>query len=64
MHEDDLDAHGVQDGQILHEGIQLAGGDQLARHADDEGLAAVGMDVRRHRAEPGHEGVRERQGRS
>ena len=27
--------------------------------ADDEGLAAVGVDVRRHGAEPGHEGVGE-----
>ncbi len=59
VHQHELDAHRVQDRQVLHEGVELAGGDQLAGHRDHEGLAAVGVDVRRHRAEPGHEGVRE-----
>ena len=39
--------------------VELARGDGLAGQADDEGLAAVGVDVRRHGAKPGHEGVRE-----
>ena len=58
VHEHQLDAHRVQDREVLHEGIQLAGGDQLAGHRDDEGLAAVSVDVRRDRAEPRNEGVR------
>jgi hypothetical protein len=57
MHQHQLDAHRVQDRQVLHEDVQLAGGDQFARHADDEGLAAVHVDVGRHGAEPRNEGV-------
>jgi hypothetical protein len=30
VHQHQLDAHGVQDGQVLHEGVELAGGDGLA----------------------------------
>jgi hypothetical protein len=59
VHQHQLDAHGVQDGQVLHEGVELARGDGLAGQADHEGLAAVGVDVGRHGAKPGHEGVRE-----
>jgi hypothetical protein len=33
VHQHQLDAHGVQDGQVLHEGIELARGDGLARQA-------------------------------
>ena len=47
----------MQDGHVLHEVVQLARGNGLAGNAHDEGLAPVGMDVRCHRAEPGHEGV-------
>ena len=59
VHQHQLDAHRVQDRQVLHEGVELARGDQLAGHRHDEGLAAVGVDVRRDGAKPGHEGVRE-----
>ena len=59
VHEDDLDAHRLQDRQVLRERGELAGGDQLAGDRDHEGLAVVGVDVRRDRAEPRHEGVGE-----
>ena len=59
MHQHQLDAHRVQDREVLHEGVQLARGDRLADQPDHEGLAVVGVDVRRDRAEPGNEGVRE-----
>jgi hypothetical protein len=59
VHHDQLDAHGVQDGQVLHEGVEFAGGNGLAGQRHHEGLAAVGVNVGRHRAKPGHEGVRE-----
>ena len=59
VHQDDLDAHRLQDRQVLRERGELAGGDQLAGDRDHEGLAVVGVDVRRDRAEPRHEGVRE-----
>ena len=59
VHEDDLDAHRLQDREVLRERGELAGGDQLAGDGDDEGLAVIGVDVRRDRAEPRHEGVRE-----
>ena len=42
--------------QVLREVLQLAGRDRLAGDADHEGLAAVRVDVGRHRAEPGDEG--------
>ena len=61
VHEDELDAHRLQDRQVLGERGELAGGDQLAGDRDHEGLAVVGVDVRRHGAEPRHEGVREDQ---
>jgi hypothetical protein len=57
VHEDQLDAHRMQDRKVLHEGVQLARGDGLAGQRDHEGLAAVGMDVGRHGAKPGYEGV-------
>ena len=59
VHQHQLDAHRVQDRQVLREAVELAGGDQLAGDRDDEGLAAVGVDVRRDGAEPRHEGVGE-----
>ena len=57
VHQHQLHAHRVQDGQILHQRVELARGDHLAGDRHDEGLAVIGMDVRRHGAEPGHERV-------
>ena len=59
VHQHQLDAHGVQDGQVLNEGVELARRNRLAGQRHHEGLAAVGVDVGRHGAEPGDEGVRE-----
>ena len=61
VHQHELDAHRLQDREVLRERVELAGGDQLAGDRDDEGLAVVGVDVRRHGAEPRHEGVGEDQ---
>ena len=58
VHEHEPDAHRLQDGEILCERRELARGDQLAGDGDDEGLAVVRVDVRRHGAKPRHEGVR------
>ncbi len=58
MDEDQANAHGVQDREVLSERGQLAGRNQLAGDGDDEGLAVVRVDVRRDRAKPRHEGVR------
>ena len=59
MHQHQLDAHGMQDGQILHKSIELARCNQLPGHGHDKRLAVVRVDVGRHRAKPGHEGVGE-----
>ena len=61
MHQHHLDAHGMQQRQILREGVELSRRDQLASDGHHECLAAVGMDVRRDRAEPRDKGVREDQ---
>ncbi len=47
VHQHELDAHGLQDRQVLGEPVQLARGDQLAGNRHHEGLATVGVDVRR-----------------
>ena len=52
VHENDLDAHRVDQCQVLRKGVELAGRDQLASDGDDECLAAMGMDVRCDRTEP------------
>jgi hypothetical protein len=52
----DAHAHGPDQRHVLRQRAHLAGGQRLAADADDEGLAAVHVDVRRDRAEPGHEG--------
>ena len=57
VHQHQLHAHRVEDGQVLHQRVELAGDDHLARDRHDEGLAVVRMDVRRHGAEPRHERV-------
>jgi hypothetical protein len=59
MHQHEFDAHRVQDGKVLHEGVELAGRNGFAGQADDKGLAAIGVDVGRHGTKPGHEGVGE-----
>jgi hypothetical protein len=59
MHQHQLDAHRVQDREVLYEGVELVRGDRLADQPDDERLAVIGVDVRRDRTEPGDEGVRE-----
>ncbi|MCY1533662.1 hypothetical protein D9M68_690020 [compost metagenome] len=56
VHQHDLDAHALDQGQVLRDVLQLARRDGLARQRDHEGLAAVRVDVGRDRAEPGHEG--------
>jgi hypothetical protein len=59
VHQHQLDPHRMQDRQVLNEGIELARGDQFAGHGHHEGLAAVGVHVRRDGTKPGHEGVGE-----
>ena len=61
VHEHELDAHRVQDREVLRERVELAGCDQLTGDRDDEGLAVVRVDVRCHGTEPGHECVGEDQ---
>ncbi len=61
VHQHQLHAHRVKDGQILHQRVELACGNHLAGDRHDEGLAVIGVDVRRHGTEPGHEGVGEDQ---
>ena len=61
VYQHQFDTHRVQDRQVLDKGIELAGGNQLACHADDECLATVGVDIGRDGPKPGNEGVREDQ---
>ena len=56
VHQHDLDAHGLDHGQVLRDVVQLAGRDGFTREPHHEGLVAELVDVGRHRAEPGHEG--------
>ena len=49
-----LDAHALDHCQILRQILQFAGGDGLARDANDKGLVAELVDVRRDRPKPGH----------
>src|SRR6185369_10624424 len=55
VHQHDLHAHALDQREVLGDVLQLAGCHRLAGHADDESLAPVHVDVRRHRSEPGHE---------
>ena len=59
VHQHELDAHRMQDGEVLHEGVELACGDQFTSHGHDEGLAVIGVDVGRDSAKPGDEVVRD-----
>ena len=65
VHQHQLHAHRVQDGQILYaSALSLcAASDHLAGDRHHEGLAVIRVDVRRHGAEPRHESVGERPGR-
>ena len=56
VHQHDLDAHALNEGQVLGNVLQLARRNGLAGHAHHEGFAPVQVDVGRHRAKPGHEG--------
>jgi len=62
VHQHDLHAHGLDQRQILHDALQLAGGDGFARDAHHESLVAEFVDVRGHRPEPGNEGEIENRG--
>jgi hypothetical protein len=56
VHQHDLDAHALDQRQVLRNVLQLARRDRFPRQGDHESLAAVRVDVGRDRAEPGHEG--------
>jgi len=56
VHQHYLDAHALDQGQVLGDVLQLAGRDRFAGHCHHEGLAAMHVDVGRDRAEPGDEG--------
>ena len=56
VHQHDLHAHALDQRQVLRNVRQLAGRNGFAGHADHKGLAPVQVDVRCHRAEPGHKG--------
>lgn len=45
MHEHDAHAHGGEQGDILHQGVESSGRDQFAGDGDHKSLAAMGMDV-------------------
>ena len=47
VHDDDPDAEGDQQRQILRQHRQRTGGDEFTRDGDDEGLATERVDVRR-----------------
>ena len=53
--DDDAHAHGVQQAQVLDQRVDAAADDHLAGNADDEGLAAKGVDVGRDPPQPGDE---------
>ena len=56
VHQHHFHAHALDHGQVLRQVRQLARRNGLARHSHHKGLVAKLVDVRRHRAEPGHEG--------
>ena len=56
VHQHDLHAHALDQRQVLGNVRQLAGRNGFTGHADHKGLAPVQVDVRGHRAEPGHKG--------
>ncbi|MCY1362451.1 hypothetical protein D9M69_491700 [compost metagenome] len=55
VHQHDLHAHRVQQRHVVDQRVKHARLDQFARERDHEGLAAEGMDIRRHHAQPIHE---------
>ena len=56
VHQYDLHAHGLDHGQVLHDGAELARGNGLARQAHHESLVPELVDIRRHGPEPGDKG--------
>ena len=56
MDQHDLDTQRLDQGQILGNRLQLARCNRLTCHAHYKSLVAKLMDIRRHRAEPGHKG--------
>ncbi len=62
MHQDNLDTHALDHGQVLRNMVQLARSDGLAAQPDHESLVAELVDVGCHRAEPGHKGEVEDRG--
>jgi len=51
----DAHAHGMQQAQVLDQRVDAAAEDHLAGDADDEGLAAKGVDIGCNPAQPGDE---------
>ena len=62
MHQHNIDAHALDHGQVLYQARQFAGFNGFACDGHHKGFAAVHMDVRRYRAEPGDEGEIENSG--
>ncbi|MPN46395.1 hypothetical protein SDC9_193981 [bioreactor metagenome] len=56
VHQHQLDAHGLDQRQILHDALQLACGNRLAGDAHHEGLVSELVDIGSHRPEPGDKG--------
>jgi len=61
VHQHHLDAHRVNQREILRKRGQLAGSDEFTGDGHHESLAAVRMDIRRHRAKPRDKGMWEDQ---
>ena len=59
VHQHQFQPHRVQYREVLHDVVELAGGNAFAGQRNHEGLAPVSVDVGRNRAKPGHEGVGE-----
>ncbi len=56
MHQHNFYAHGLDHGQVLHDGLELARCNRFARNTDNKGLVAKLVDIGRYRAKPGHKG--------
>ena len=56
VHQHHLDAHALDQGQVLHQVGQFASRNGFARNAHDKGFAPVHVDIGRYRSKPGHKG--------
>ena len=56
VHQHDLHAHGLDHGQILHDGAELAGIDGFTGQAHHKGLVSELVDIGGHGPEPGDKG--------